>query len=389
MSESPTQRMRATRARYRPTDELGHGATATVWRARDSRTGRDVALKRFHRHLLDDPAARQRIGAEAAAAARINHPSIVSAIDLVDDRDGLALVFPYVEGTTLAAQLADGSRVEPRAAARIALDIADGLAVAHAGGVVHRDVKPANILLGADGRARLLDFGISRAVGEGEAAHDLTGAGMAIGTLPYMAPEQLAAGPTTPASDVYGLGVVLYEMLGGRRPFAAASPVTLAAEQQQQPARIADVPRPLMQLALDAVAVDAARRPGAAQLARGLRAWLDGRVDPQAVTVTVAAVRPRHRRLAGWAALGLALIVLVTAVPLLAAAWVAAPSQPPELARGDVALASPTTAPTQAPTVAPAQAPVVGASKPQSPSAPVGGRNPHKHHHHRKHHHGD
>src|SRR5512141_2171722 len=100
MPESPTRTMRATRSRYRPTQELGHGATATVWRARDSRTGRDVALKRFHPHLCADPVARQRIEEEVAAASRISHPNIVTAVDVIDDRDGLALVFPFVPGQT-------------------------------------------------------------------------------------------------------------------------------------------------------------------------------------------------------------------------------------------------------------------------------------------------
>jgi serine/threonine-protein kinase len=194
--------MRATRGRYQLREELGHGASATVWRARDTVTGRDVALKRFHPHLLADPVARRRIEDEAAAASRVRHPNIVSAAELINDRDGLALVFPYVEGETLAARLAKGPRMAPHPAASIALDMADALAVAHSQGVVHRDVKPGNILLGSDGRARLLDFGISYAVDAGQPAHDLTGAGMAIGTLPYMAPEQLGAEPTTPATDV-------------------------------------------------------------------------------------------------------------------------------------------------------------------------------------------
>ena len=132
-------------------------------------------------------------------------------------------------------------------------------------------MKPGNILLGKDGRARLLDFGIAHAVDAAQRVHDLTGAGMTIGTLPYMAPEQLGAAPTTPASDVYALGVVLYEMLAGKRPYAAASPVTLAQEQARPPARIANVPEPLLDLALAAVTADVSTRPDAAQLARGLK----------------------------------------------------------------------------------------------------------------------
>lgn len=305
--------MRATRSRYQLQEELGHGASATVWRARDTKTGRDVALKHFHPHLVSDPVARERIEDEARAASRVSHPNIVSAVELIDDRDGLALVFPYVAGRTLAARLADGPGIAPREAAAITLDIADALAVAHAQGVVHRDVKPGNILLGADGRARLLDFGISHAVDAGDPAHDLTGAGMAIGTLPYMAPEHLAAGPTTPASDVYALGVVLYEMLAGKRPYAASSPVTLANEQAHPPARISDAPERLVDLALAAMAADAGARPDAAQLARGLSAWRDGRGDADAVTRLVVAAAPLPKRTQpalGWLAVGLAAVVL-------------------------------------------------------------------------------
>src|SRR5688500_12227160 len=338
MADSPTRTMRATRGRYKLQGELGHGASATVWRARDTKTGRDVALKRFHPHLVSDPVARKRIEDEAAAASRVSHPSIVSAAELIDDRDGLALVFPYVEGETLAARLAEGPPIAPREAASISLDIADALAAAHAQGVVHRDVKPANILLGADGRARLLDFGISRAVDAGHPAHDLTGAGMAIGTLPYMAPEQLAAGPTTPASDVYALGVVLYEMLAGKRPYAASSPVTLANEQALPPARVADAPEPLVDMALAAMAADVSARPDAAQLARGLSAWRDGRHDADAVTSPVPGAPPmatRTQPALGWLAVGLAAVVLAVAVPV-AASGLAPMTEPPDLARSTI-----------------------------------------------------
>jgi hypothetical protein len=189
--------------------------------------------------------------------------------------------------------------------------------------VIHRDVKPANILLGTDGRARLFDFGISRAVDQADRGHELTGAGLAIGTLPYMAPEQLAAEPVTPASDIYGLGVVLYELLAGRRPYAASSPVGLSREQSHPPAPIAGAPRPLAELAMAALAADAARRPNAHQLARGLRAWLDQRVESEAPTAAVAATRRTRptRPLRAVVALGLIVIVLAAAYPL-AAGWI-------------------------------------------------------------------
>ena len=380
MADSATRTMRATRRRYQLQEELGHGASATVWRARDKKTGRDVALKRFHPHLVSDPVARKRIEDEAAAASRVSHPSILAAIELIDDRDGLALIFPYVEGETLAARLADGPPIAPREAASISLDIADALAAAHDQGVVHRDVKPANILLGADGRARLLDFGISRAVDAGQPAHDLTGAGMAIGTLPYMAPEQLAAEPTTRASDVYALGVVLYEMLAGKRPYAASSPVALANEQALPPARVADAPESLVDLALAAMAVDVNARPDAAQLARGLSAFRDGRHDADAVTSPVAAApMPKRAQPAmGWFAVGLAALVVAVAVPVTASG-LGPTSEPPDLARSTTD--QPAVAATPQP-VTPAPPPITSAGDRVKPDRSRGGDGP-RHNGHR------
>lgn len=376
MADSPTRTMRATRSRYQLQEELGHGASATVWRARDTKTGRDVALKRFHPHLVSDPVARQRIEDEAAAASRVSHPNIVSAVELIDDHDGLALVFPYVDGRTLAAQLADGPRVAHREAASIALDIADALAVAHAQGVVHRDVKPGNILLGADGRARLLDFGISHAVDAGHPARDLTGAGMAIGTLPYMAPEQLAAEPTTPASDVYALGVVLYEMLAGKRPYVASSPVTLANEQGHPPARISDAPEPLVDLALAAMTLDAGTRPDAAQLARGLSAWRDGRGDADAATrlVVAAPIPTRARPALGWLAVGLVAVVLAVAVPVATSGWLAPAPDGLDLTRSTIS--HPAVAAAPEPTTTPVPPPVINAGDRAKPDQSGGGDGP-------------
>ncbi|MEP7158550.1 MAG: serine/threonine-protein kinase [Chloroflexota bacterium] len=377
-----TRTMRAARGRYKLIEEIGSGATATVWRARDPRTGREVAVKRFHRHVLRDPVARRRIEEAAAAASRVKHPAIVSAIERIGGRDDLALVFPYFEGTTLAQRLASGAPMAPRDAASITLEIADALATAHDAGVAHRDVKPANILVGADGQARLLDFGISRAFDEGDHA-ELTGAGLAIGTLPYMAPEQLCAAPPTPASDVYGLGAVLYEMLAGRRPYAAASPVALANEQSLPPARIDGVPVPLADIALEAMSADAAARPSAAGLARGLRAWLDGRADSAAPTVSVLAAKPlattpsRTNPAAALIAIGLVAVLLVAALPFV---FLGLGSTP---AFTSVA-ASPVPAAPATPS-APQEPSVVGAANNNPPNRPSGDKPDKKQHDKKKH----
>ena len=303
--------------RYELLDAIGSGATATVWLGRDTETGQTVAVKRFHGHLLGDPEARRRFTDEAAAAKLVSHPNIVSAIDRVSTDDELWLVFPYVAGTSLVERLAEGPVVTPRDAAQISVDLADALAAVHAAGLAHRDVKPGNILLGSDGRARLLDFGISRAVTDQlEQVRDATGAGLAVGTLPYMAPEQLAAHPPTPASDIFALGAVLYEMLAGRRPYAAATAVAMADAHRVAPAQIPEAPDALNDLAMVALAYDPAARPDATQFARAARGWLDGREDPAAMTVVVPAA-PAHpvaspwlARMAAGAAAALVLAVL-------------------------------------------------------------------------------
>jgi serine/threonine-protein kinase len=374
--------MRAARGRYKLIEEIGSGSTATVWRARDTRTGREVAVKRFHHHVVNDPVARRRIEEEAAAASRVSHPSIVAAVERIEARDDLALVFPYVEGTTLARRLDSGKPLAPRDAASVALQVADALATAHEAGLVHRDVKPANILVAADGQARLLDFGISRAFDVADPAQ-LTGAGLAIGTLPYMAPEQLAAAPPTPASDVYGLGAVLYEMLAGHRPYAAASPLALANEQNLPPARIEGAPAPVVDIALEAMSADAVLRPSAAGLARSLRAWLDGRAEAAAPTVSVLAATPRRASPANrLVALGLAALVVLAALPFVVLGWAVGPT--PLTASAP----SPSLGALATPSVQPAASPVGTTSDP-APNRPSGGHHkPDKHDgKHKKHRH--
>jgi serine/threonine-protein kinase len=289
LTEPPGGEAVGRAGRYELNEQLGIGATATVWRAWDPNEQRHVAVKVLHTHLLADKIARQRLEAEAAWAAKLTHPNIVPIIDSTFSKDEAALVFSFVEGRTLAQRLEQaGGVLSHRESALIAAQIAGALAFIHQAGFIHRDVKPSNILVGADGRARLLDFGISRAIAE--AASDLTGTGMAIGTLPYMAPEQLAGQPADPASDVFALGAVLYQMLAGHRPFDATAPLALAIQQQTAPPAIAGAPTPLVELALAALSHDVARRPSAAQFARSARDWMNGRANPDTRTMPAAAV---------------------------------------------------------------------------------------------------
>jgi serine/threonine-protein kinase len=211
--------------RYRLVERLGTGGSADVWLARDERLARLVAIKRLHRFLLPDDASRQRFVAEARSAAGLSHPGIVRVYDIVAAGDEAAIVFELVDGESLAVRLARDGQMTPPMALAIAGDIADALGYAHRQGVLHCDVKPANVLIDRAGRARLVDFGIAQALERTDSATD----GMVVGTLRYMAPEQLRDGQLSPAVDVYALGLVLHEMLAGRPAFSATDPRAIAA----------------------------------------------------------------------------------------------------------------------------------------------------------------
>src|SRR5439155_6347884 len=210
-----------------------------------------------------------------------------------DDR--AAIVLELVPGQSLADRITLGGRLDPVPAADVAAQVAEALDYAHGEGVVHRDVKPGNILIEAQGRARLVDFGIASALTGPHS--DTTATGTVMGTLRYLSPEQLAGEPATAAADIWGLGTALYEMLEARPPFHARSPVALAAEQRNPPPDPVGPPG-LGRLALQALAFDPADRPATAgEMAASLRRWLAeeapdaaGRAIP--VVAAVAAVNP-------------------------------------------------------------------------------------------------
>ena len=219
--------------RYRLNRPIASGGMARVWEATDETLARRVAVKLLHDHLARDESFVHRFRAEAVAAARLSHPAIISVYDTfsVDGLEGI--VMELVVGTTMRADLDQHGPMRLEAALAIGTQVADALGAAHASGLVHRDVKPANILLASDGRVLVADFGIAKAV-EGQ---DLTGTGTMIGTAKYLAPEQVQGAPVDGRADLYALGVVLYEALAGQPPFAAdTDAATALARLQHDPA---------------------------------------------------------------------------------------------------------------------------------------------------------
>ena len=198
--------------RYRVLRRLGTGGMATVFLAEDDRLGREVAVKRLH---TDAPkASLRRFRNEARLGAALNHPGFVAVYDTVNADEGALIVMEHVPGSSLA-ELASGRRMKPERALPILRAVAEALDHAHAEGVVHRDVKPANILVGDDGTVKLADLGIARAIG----ATQITSEGSVVGTLPYMAPERMEGpGAGGPEADVYALAAVAYELLSGEPP---------------------------------------------------------------------------------------------------------------------------------------------------------------------------
>lgn len=205
----------ATGNRYRITRRIGSGGMADVYEASHQQLGRPLAVKVLHAHLAREPEMRERFRREAEAASRLVHPFICAPLDYGETEDAVFLVLPFLGGGCMADELSRDHVVEARRAARITAQIASALDYASRRGVVHRDVKPDNVLFDEDGNAVLTDFGIATATFHGR----LTAGGRAMGTPHYMAPEQAMGRLVDGRADLYGAGVVLYECLAGRPPF--------------------------------------------------------------------------------------------------------------------------------------------------------------------------
>ncbi len=238
--------------RYRIIRRLGQGGMARVYLAQDESLHREVAIKVLADRHSDDPHFIERFQREARAAARLNHPNIVQVYD--QSQGGMSyIVQEYVEGETLKDLIRRESPLDPRRAITIALQILAALRVAHQQGVIHRDVKPQNILMQPDGKLKVADFGIASAGGDTE----MTEAGSIVGTAQYLAPEQARGLPVGPPADLYALGIVLYEMLSGRVPFEGDSAVNVALRHVQEAPEPLTERNPLVPVALESVVMRA------------------------------------------------------------------------------------------------------------------------------------
>jgi eukaryotic-like serine/threonine-protein kinase len=287
--------------RYEVEELVGHGGMSSVYKARDALLERHVALKILHDQYSTDDDFVERFKREARSVAQLQHPNIVTVIDRGEEDGRQFIVFEYIDGENLKEHVVRKGRLDVREALEIALEVARGLAFAHEQGLVHRDVKPQNILLNGDGRAKVTDFGIARTVD----VDGMTQTGTVLGTSNYIAPEQASDRRVDAHSDVYALGAVLYELLAGEVPFPGESFVVVAMKHMHEPAPSlldvrGDVPLRVAAAVDRALEKDPEQRfPTMDAFAAELEACLaelDGGEESDATMVIPSRARGRQRR---------------------------------------------------------------------------------------------
>jgi len=338
MSRMTEQIGRVLGGRYRLLSPLGSGASAQVYLADDVRLRRRVAVKVLHPALADDESFLRRFRAEAQAAAALNHPHVLAVYDWSDE-DTPYLVTEYLAGGSLRAMLDAGHRLSPAQALVVGLEAARALDYAHRQGFVHRDIKPANLLFGRDGRLRVADFGLARAVAEA----GWTETGTVLGTVRYASPEQARGEKVDGRSDVYSLALVLVEAVTGEVPFTADTPVGTLMARLERPLEVPAAMGPLAPVLRRAGAVDRAERIDAAELGRGLVEAAKELTRPAPLPL-VGAGAPEGDTGDGRDA--------TLVAPTLQAAAAAAPPRPPG-PDGPTTLMSPPSPPGPAPAAAP------------------------------------
>src|SRR5262245_43530640 len=280
--------------RYEIHKRVGRGGMADVFLARDRLLDRQVAIKVLFPEFAVDPNFVERFRREAQAAANLSHPNIVNVYDWGKYEGTYFIAMEYVQGRTLAEILKTNKRLTPKQAAEIASEVAAALGFAHEAGLAHRDIKPANILIGTNGQVKVADFGIARAMNSATEAN-LTQVGSVMGTASYFSPEQAQGAQPDPRSDLYSLGIVMYEMVAGKPPFTGENPVAIAYKQvHDQPTPlnkfVDGIPRPFEAIVAKLLAKDPKLRYSSAHALRDdLRRFRNGE---QVQALVAAAARP-------------------------------------------------------------------------------------------------